>query len=85
TEGAADGAGFHLVFSPERVVTGRVFADLRRYPKLVGGLTPEGTARAVAIVQADHPEYAQLSADALPGLRLLLDGRRVTDPARFIG
>lgn len=39
----------------------------------------------VAIVQADHPEYAQLSADDLPGLRLLLDGRRVTDPQRFTG
>jgi nucleotide sugar dehydrogenase len=34
------GVDFNLVFSPERVLTGRVFADLRRYPKLVGGLTP---------------------------------------------
>jgi nucleotide sugar dehydrogenase len=33
------GTDFHLAFSPERVFTGRVFADLRRYPKLVGGLT----------------------------------------------
>jgi nucleotide sugar dehydrogenase len=32
------GDGFHLVFSPERVYTGRVFADLRTYPKLVGGV-----------------------------------------------
>ena len=32
------GRDFHLVFSPERVFTGRVFADLRRYPKLVGGV-----------------------------------------------
>ena len=39
----------------------------------------------VAIVQADHPEYTQLSAADLPGLRLLLDGRRTTDPARFTG
>lgn len=39
----------------------------------------------VAIVQADHPEYAQLSADDLPGLRVLLDGRRITDAARFTG
>ena len=36
--GLAQGDGFHLVFSPERVLTGRVFADLRRYPKLVGGI-----------------------------------------------
>ena len=39
------GTDFHLAFSPERVFTGRVFADLRRYPKLVGGLTEAcGTA-----------------------------------------
>ncbi|QFG68368.1 nucleotide sugar dehydrogenase [Ornithinimicrobium pratense] len=49
---AAGEDGFHLVFSPERVLTGRVFADLRAYPKLVGGLTPEGTARAVEFYQA---------------------------------
>ena len=37
--GLKAGIDFHLAFSPERVFTGRVFADLRRYPKLVGGLT----------------------------------------------
>ena len=46
-----EGSDFHLVFSPERVLTGRVFADLRKYPKLVGGLSPEGAARAVAFYQ----------------------------------
>lgn len=38
--GLTAGRDFHLAFSPERVLTGRVFADLRRYPKLVGGYTP---------------------------------------------
>jgi nucleotide sugar dehydrogenase len=33
------GRDFNVVFSPERVMTGRVFQDLRRYPKLVGGVT----------------------------------------------
>lgn len=42
--GLEEGADFHLVFSPERVLTGRVFQDLRRYPKLVGGLDAAGTA-----------------------------------------
>ena len=37
-----------LAFSPERVYSGRVFADLRRYPKLVGGLGKESTRRATA-------------------------------------
>ncbi|MEN9751810.1 MAG: hypothetical protein RLZZ600_857 [Actinomycetota bacterium] len=45
--GLVEGKDFHLVFSPERVLTGRVFADLRKYPKLVGGLSPEGAALAV--------------------------------------
>jgi nucleotide sugar dehydrogenase len=40
--GMAEGTDFHLVFSPERVLTGRVFADLRKYPKLVGGFSEEG-------------------------------------------
>ena len=33
------GRDFHVSFSPERVLTGRVFADLKRYPKIVGGVT----------------------------------------------
>lgn len=37
--GLKAGVDFNLAFSPERVFTGRVFSDLRRYPKLVGGLT----------------------------------------------
>ena len=39
---------FSLAFSPERVFTGRVFADLHRYPKLVGGVGPNSTAAATA-------------------------------------
>lgn len=49
TEGSDE--GFHLVFSPERVLTGRVFEDLRRYPKLIGGLTEKGEARAIEFYQ----------------------------------
>ncbi|WP_043536080.1 nucleotide sugar dehydrogenase [Actinomyces polynesiensis] len=45
--GLREGHDFHLVFSPERVLTGRVFSDLRRYPKLVGGLDEEGTRAGI--------------------------------------
>lgn len=45
--GLREGQDFHVVFSPERVLTGRVFEDLRKYPKLVGGLSPEGTQKAL--------------------------------------
>ena len=50
--GLTEGEDFHLVFSPERVLTGRVFADLRKYPKLVGGLSPEGAERARQLYEA---------------------------------
>ena len=50
--GLTEGSDFHVVFSPERVLTGRVFADLRRYPKLIGGISPAGTARAREFYEA---------------------------------
>ena len=50
--GLTEGVDFHLVFSPERVLTGRVFADLRSYPKLLGGLSPEGAAVAKRFYEA---------------------------------
>lgn len=43
---------FSLVFSPERVFTGRVFADLRRYPKLVGGIGPASTKDGVRFYES---------------------------------
>jgi UDP-N-acetyl-D-glucosamine dehydrogenase len=46
--GLTEGQDFHVVFSPERVLTGRVFEDLRKYPKLVGGLSNEGAQAAKA-------------------------------------
>ena len=56
--GLSEGSDFQLVFSPERVLTGRVFADLRKYPKLVGGLSEAGANAAVdfyrAVLQFDE-------------------------------
>ncbi|RCG16233.1 nucleotide sugar dehydrogenase [Streptomyces diacarni] len=43
---------FSLVFSPERVLTGRVFADLRRYPKLVGGIGPASAKDGVRFYES---------------------------------
>ena len=50
--GLREGIGFHLVFSPERVLTGRVFADLKKYPKLVGGLNEAGVKRAISFYES---------------------------------
>ena len=43
---------FFCVFSPERVFSGRVFADLETYPKLVGGLSAEGEERGARLYEA---------------------------------
>jgi len=54
----AEGSGlvperdFFLAFSPERVLVGRVLLDLRRYPKIVGGIGDESTRRATAFYEA---------------------------------
>ena len=50
--GLTEGSDFDLVFSPERVLTGRVFQDLRRYPKLVGGLSAAGAKHATEFYDA---------------------------------
>jgi nucleotide sugar dehydrogenase len=63
SSGLVEGTDFHLVFSPERVLTGRVFADLRKYPKLVGGLSPEGARHATEFYDA------VLEFDERPDLR----------------
>ncbi len=49
--GLQAGTDFFVCFSPERVNTGRTFADLRRYPKLVGGVNEESGRRAVAFYE----------------------------------
>ena len=46
------GEDLFVAFSPERVYSGRIFADLRQYPKLVGGLDEASTARAISFYNA---------------------------------
>jgi nucleotide sugar dehydrogenase len=50
--GLTAGGDFHVVFSPERVLTGRVFEDLRKYPKLVGGINPASTQAGIDFYQS---------------------------------
>ncbi|MDR1187094.1 MAG: nucleotide sugar dehydrogenase [Bifidobacteriaceae bacterium] len=62
--GLTEGVDFDLVFSPERVLTGRIFQDLRRYPKLIGGLSAGGAERARAFYEGvldfdERPDLAR--------------------------
>jgi UDP-N-acetyl-D-glucosamine dehydrogenase len=47
--GLREGVDFHVVFSPERIFSGRAIADLDKYPKLVGGLSAAGEARGIEL------------------------------------
>jgi nucleotide sugar dehydrogenase len=66
----AEGSGlsldkdFFLAFSPERVLVGRVFLDLRRYPKIVGGTSPESTRLAAEFYAAVLDEGTEIRAVA---------------------
>ncbi len=50
--GLTPGSDLFLVHSPERVFSGRIFADLRRYPKLVGGVDAESAKRGVEFYES---------------------------------
>jgi nucleotide sugar dehydrogenase len=76
----ATGSGLELdrdlfvAFSPERVLVGRVFTDLRRYPKIVGGTSAESTRRAVefytAVLDPGTEVRAVASAEAAEMVKL---------------
>ena len=67
--GLAAGSDFHLAMSPERIDPGRTDYTVRTMPKIVGGLTPACTERAVALyskavdtlVPVSAPETAELA------------------------
>ena len=44
-----------------------------------------GEPVTAAVIQADHAEYRDLGAADLPGVKALVDGRRITDPSRWSG
>lgn len=50
--GLTVGEDLFVTHSPERVFTGRVFSDLRRYPKLVAGVTDACTRNGVAFYES---------------------------------
>ena len=64
--GLSAGSDFHVVFSPERVSSGRVFADLATYPKLVGGLDAEVERRGAELYRSflDAEVWEMGSAEA---------------------
>ena len=62
--GRRHGRDFELVFSPERVQSGTVYRDMITYPRVVGGLTPAGAARAAAFYSDNLGVETRLLPDA---------------------
>lgn len=68
-QGLRAGRDFHVAFSPERVDPGREDWTTRTTPKVVGGLTPECSAKAAelygeacdTVVQVSSPEVAEMT------------------------
>lgn len=50
--GTTPGEDLMVCFSPERVYSGRIFADLRKYPKIVGGIDDRSAAAAIAFYES---------------------------------
>lgn len=50
--GLKAGLDFLLGYSPERVSSGRIFRDLRVYPKVVGGIDEKSTETALSFYQS---------------------------------
>lgn len=64
------GVDFHVAFSPERLLMGRVIEDLTKYPKVVGGVDSAAGPRAAAfyrevfggeVIEMASAEAAELS------------------------
>src|SRR3954469_14520612 len=71
--GLRAGEDFALAFSPERVDPGRTDYTIRTTPKIVGGLTPADTERAVAVYERVCDEIVRVSTPEAAELAKLLE------------
>jgi UDP-N-acetyl-D-glucosamine dehydrogenase len=70
--GLKSGTDFDLAFAPERVNPGDPASASRDVPRLVGGSTPQATARAAAILRHVNDRVVELSSpDAAEMAKLL--------------
>jgi UDP-N-acetyl-D-glucosamine dehydrogenase len=71
--GMKAGEDFHLAFSPERVDPGRTDWTTKNTPKLVGGLTPTCTERAVELYRSAVDTVVPLSSPETAEMTKLLE------------
>ena len=78
------GKDFSVAFSPERLLMGRVIEDITKYPKVVGGVDPEGGRKAaefyrealgatvIELARAETAELSKLSEGVYRDLNIAL-------------
>lgn len=78
------GRDFSVAFSPERLLMGRVIEDLTKYPKVVGGVDPDGGRKAaefyrevlgatvIELADAETAELSKLSEGVYRDLNIAL-------------
>jgi UDP-N-acetyl-D-glucosamine dehydrogenase len=71
--GLRAGVDFDLAFAPERVNPGDPTSSGRAVPRLVGGTTPEATARAAALLRHINDSVVELSSPDAAELAKLLE------------
>jgi nucleotide sugar dehydrogenase len=81
--GLTPGQDLFVAFSPERVFVGRIFEDLGKYPKIVGGVDAQSGARAAAFYEAhlSAPVWQLGSAEAAEFVKLAETCYRTTSIA----
>jgi UDP-N-acetyl-D-glucosamine dehydrogenase len=71
--GLVAGRDFDLAFAPERVNPGDPASHRRDVPRLVGGLTPAGTARAAVLLRRINSAVHEMSSPDAAELAKLLE------------
>ncbi len=71
--GLVAGRDFHVAFSPERVDPGRVDWTTRSTPKVIGGLTPDCTRRAMDVYGAACDNLVAVSSPEIAEMTKLLE------------
>jgi UDP-N-acetyl-D-glucosamine dehydrogenase len=71
--GLVAGRDFHVAFSPERVDPGRVDWTTRTTPKVIGGLTPDCTRRAMDVYGAACDNLVAVSSPEIAEMTKLLE------------
>ena len=73
SSGLVAGTDFHLAMSPERIDPGRTDFTVRNTPKIVGGVTPACTERAMDVYRACCDELVPVSSPDAAELSKLLE------------